>query len=118
MRLLSGKWFRQAAIAAACLGPLAFQPAIAERIKDLASIQGVRNNQLIGYGIVVGLDTGFTHFAAALARPTVGIFCDSDSVQAAVFGDAYCASFGQKGMPPDYVTVLQATSQALDAAGQ
>ena len=30
--------------------------ARAERIKDLASIAGVRNNQLIGYGIVVGLD--------------------------------------------------------------
>ncbi len=28
----------------------------AERIKDLASVQGVRNNQLIGYGLVVGLD--------------------------------------------------------------
>jgi flagellar P-ring protein precursor FlgI len=31
-------------------------PVQAERIKDLASIAGVRNNQLIGYGIVVGLD--------------------------------------------------------------
>lgn len=30
--------------------------AYAERIKDLASIQGVRDNQLIGYGLVVGLD--------------------------------------------------------------
>ena len=30
--------------------------AQAERIKDLASIQGVRDNQLIGYGLVVGLD--------------------------------------------------------------
>jgi flagellar P-ring protein FlgI len=30
--------------------------AHAERIKDLASIQGVRSNQLIGYGLVVGLD--------------------------------------------------------------
>lgn len=29
---------------------------VADRIKDLASIQGVRNNQLIGYGLVVGLD--------------------------------------------------------------
>lgn len=28
----------------------------AERIKDLASIAGVRSNQLIGYGLVVGLD--------------------------------------------------------------
>ncbi|MDR2876790.1 MAG: flagellar basal body P-ring protein FlgI [Chromatiales bacterium] len=30
--------------------------ASAERIKDLASVAGVRNNQLIGYGLVVGLD--------------------------------------------------------------
>jgi flagellar P-ring protein precursor FlgI len=30
--------------------------ARAERIKDIASIAGVRNNQLVGYGIVVGLD--------------------------------------------------------------
>ncbi|SDZ83327.1 flagellar basal body P-ring protein FlgI [Nitrosospira multiformis] len=31
-------------------------PVQAERIKDLASIQGIRPNQLIGYGLVVGLD--------------------------------------------------------------
>jgi flagellar P-ring protein precursor FlgI len=30
--------------------------ASADRLKDLATIQGVRNNQLIGYGLVVGLD--------------------------------------------------------------
>ena len=35
---------------------MGFTPAQAERIKDLASIQGVRMNQLIGYGLVVGLD--------------------------------------------------------------
>ena len=28
----------------------------ADRIKDLASVQGVRANQLVGYGLVVGLD--------------------------------------------------------------
>ena len=28
-----------------------------QRIKDLVSIQGVRSNQLVGYGIVVGLDS-------------------------------------------------------------
>ncbi|MCX7188947.1 MAG: flagellar basal body P-ring protein FlgI, partial [Methylotenera sp.] len=32
------------------------QPVHAERLKDLATIQGVRNNQLLGYGLVVGLD--------------------------------------------------------------
>jgi flagellar P-ring protein precursor FlgI len=31
-------------------------PAQAERLKDLASIQGVRDNPLIGYGLIVGLD--------------------------------------------------------------
>jgi flagellar P-ring protein precursor FlgI len=31
-------------------------PAHAERIKDLASVSGVRTNQLVGYGLVVGLD--------------------------------------------------------------
>ena len=31
-------------------------PAHAERLKDIATIQGVRNNQLLGYGLVVGLD--------------------------------------------------------------
>jgi flagellar P-ring protein precursor FlgI len=30
--------------------------AFAERIKDLADIDGVRNNQLVGYGLVVGLN--------------------------------------------------------------
>jgi len=37
---------------------LALLPGLvqAERIKDLATIAGVRNNQLVGYGLVVGLD--------------------------------------------------------------
>lgn len=30
--------------------------AQADRIKDLATLQGVRSNQLIGYGLIVGLD--------------------------------------------------------------
>jgi len=31
--------------------------AVAERIKDMAQIQGIRTNQLVGYGLVVGLDS-------------------------------------------------------------
>ncbi len=31
-------------------------PVMADRLKDLARIKGVRNNQLVGYGLVVGLD--------------------------------------------------------------
>ncbi len=37
------------------IGFSGFNPAQAERIKDLASIEGVRANQLVGYGLVVGL---------------------------------------------------------------
>src|SRR5690606_13810042 len=47
-------FLRGLAAAALCVSFAA--PAAAERIKDLASIQGVRANQLVGYGLVVGLD--------------------------------------------------------------
>ncbi len=40
------------ALAGAFLAPA----ALAEHVRDLAVIQGVRNNPLIGYGLVVGLD--------------------------------------------------------------
>jgi flagellar P-ring protein precursor FlgI len=35
---------------------LMFTNAEAERVKDLAQVAGVRTNQLVGYGLVVGLD--------------------------------------------------------------
>ena len=42
---------------------LAAAPAHAERVRDLGSFDGVRPNQLTGYGIVVGLDgTGDDNF--------------------------------------------------------
>lgn len=41
-------------LALMCL--LAF-PAHAERVRELASFAGVRDNQLVGYGLVVGLDS-------------------------------------------------------------
>lgn len=47
--------------------------ATADRLKDLASIQGVRSNQLIGYGLVVGLNgtgdkSNGSHFTAQTFR--------------------------------------------------
>ncbi|KFB78113.1 MAG: flagellar basal body P-ring protein FlgI [Candidatus Accumulibacter sp.] len=50
-----GRGLWRTLILAALAGMLS-APVTAERIKDLASVQGVRNNQLIGYGLVVGLD--------------------------------------------------------------
>lgn len=47
-------WNHRAVIGLALV--LAAGDVQAERVKDIASIQGVRSNQLIGYGLVVGLD--------------------------------------------------------------
>ena len=60
---------RWLASAAACWWPA---PAQAARIKEVAAVQGVRTNQLVGYGLVVGLDgTGDQTHAGAVhdAKP-------------------------------------------------
>lgn len=51
-------------------------PVHAERIKDIASIQGVRGNQLVGYGLVVGLDKSGdkTKFTGQTLRSMLGRF--------------------------------------------
>ena len=38
------------------LAAMTMTEALADRVKDLASVAGVRNNQLAGYGLVVGLN--------------------------------------------------------------
>ena len=43
-------------MAVLALTALCVAPVMADRLKDLAKVKGVRNNQLIGYGLVVGLD--------------------------------------------------------------
>ena len=42
-------------LAVVLLALVATAPGRAERIKDMAQVQGVRTNQLVGYGLVVGL---------------------------------------------------------------
>ncbi|MBI3529253.1 MAG: flagellar basal body P-ring protein FlgI [Betaproteobacteria bacterium] len=53
-KLKAAAWFL-VLISALCFGPLA-RSAHADRLKEMARVQGVRDNQLIGYGLVVGLD--------------------------------------------------------------
>src|SRR5437899_8545868 len=49
------------AIACVALALSAWPAGATSRIKDLANIEGIRQNQLIGYGLVVGLNgTGDT----------------------------------------------------------
>ena len=42
-------------VALTCIVGLAMTAAQSARLKDLASVQGVRSNQLVGYGLVAGL---------------------------------------------------------------
>ncbi len=48
-----GSWWLWLVIAAMLW---AASPAEAARLKEIAAVQGVRSNQLVGYGLVVGLD--------------------------------------------------------------
>lgn len=50
--------------------------------------------------LALGVDTGLAHMAAALDRPVVGIFCDSDPLTAGVYTSAPSGNLGRKGAPP------------------
>jgi heptosyltransferase-1 len=57
---------------------------------------------------VVGLDTGLTHFAAALGTPTVGIYCGSDPALTGLYGAPRARNVGAAGRVPEVGEVLQA----------
>jgi flagellar P-ring protein precursor FlgI len=51
------RWFRVRLVLLVAVAALVLAaPVGATRIKDIATIDGVRSNQLVGYGLVVGLD--------------------------------------------------------------
>jgi heptosyltransferase-1 len=69
---------------------------------------------LAGARHVVGLDTGFTHLAAALGRPTLGIYCDHEPGLAGITGPGRVASIGGKGQVPSRAAVLALLEGQLD----
>ncbi len=88
--------------------------ASAVRIKDLASIKGIRHNQLIGYGLVVGLNgtgdkqgTGFTVQSLVNMIERMGIHIDENDVTvknvAAVMVTAKIPPFARIGNKIDVV---------------
>lgn len=97
---------------------LAIAPVRAERVKDLADVQGARVNQLIGYGLVVGLDgtgdqttqTPFTtqSLQAMLSQMGINLPASGQQLQlknvAAVMVTAQLPAFAQPGQAVD-VTV-------------
>ncbi len=58
--------------------------------------------------LVVGVDTGLMHLAAAFSRPVVGIFCDSNPVDANPKGPGPTAFCGDIGKPPGVEDVVNA----------
>lgn len=82
-------------IAASCDGDV--PPFL--KVREMAAVLG-------GAQHVVGLDTGFTHLAAALGRPTLGIYCDHEPGLAGITGPGPAASIGGKGQVPARADVL------------
>ena len=97
--------------------------ASAERIKDIANISGIRSNQLVGYGLVVGLDgTGdnseFTgqSFKTMLARLGVQLPADikaSSKNIAAVAIHAELPPFAKPGQQIDITVSSIGNSKSL-----
>ncbi|HNP27531.1 MAG TPA: flagellar basal body P-ring protein FlgI [Nitrospirales bacterium] len=106
------------------IGP---EEAQAARIKDIASVEGVRDNQLIGYGLVVGLDrTGdsvvggqFTAQAIISMLNTMGINLKIDPIQlltrntASVMVTAKLPPFARPGMKLDVQVSSMANAKSL-----
>jgi flagellar P-ring protein FlgI len=95
------------------------------KIKDISSIEGIRDNQLVGYGIVVGLlgtgDSQQTTFpaqtlAAALLRMGVSVPAASIRVQnlAAVFVAATLPPFAKPGMKLDITVSSAGDARSLE----
>ena len=66
---------------------------------------------IAGAECVAGVDTGLMHLAAALARPVVGIFCDSNPVDACPVGPGPTAYRGRIGAPPAVGEVAEAIGE-------
>jgi heptosyltransferase-1 len=80
--------------------------APATSLRELAAL-------LHGARIVVGLDTGLTHLAAAVGAPTVGLFCDYDPALVGITGEAPCASLGGVGRAPRADDAIAAVERVL-----
>jgi heptosyltransferase-1 len=68
--------------------------------------------------LVVGLDTGLSHLAAAVGAPTVGIFCDYDPERVGLRGggpdrNLRVVSLGGVGQIPTVAAVLEAVGRVL-----
>jgi heptosyltransferase-1 len=67
--------------------------------------------------LVVGLDTGLTHWAAAVGAPAIGIFCDYDPARVGLISGDRRVNLGGVGDSPSAEDVIDAARHVLAAAG-
>ena len=120
------RWLTYAAFACASAAVWWPWPAHAARIKELASVQGVRSNPLVGYGLVVGLDgtgdqttqTPFTTQSMNAMLQQLGITVPPGTNMqlknvAAVMVTAQLPAFAQPGQPIDVVVSSLGNAKSL-----
>ena len=64
--------------------------------------------------VVVGVDTGLTHLAVALNRPTIGLYCASDPAATGLYGSPRALNIGGIGMMPSVNEVASALERLVD----
>ena len=69
--------------------------------------------QLAAARIVIGVDTGLVHLAAALGRPVLALFSASDPALTGVLAGTPAINIGSRGQPPDVDAVLAAAAPLL-----
>ena len=70
-------------------------------LKQAASLLGAAR-------AVIGVDTGLSHFAAALSVPTIGIYTATDPALTGLYADAHVVNLGNIGHVPDVAAVIAA----------
>lgn len=106
------------------LAAFGFRPVMADRLKDLADIEGARSNPLVGYGLVVGLAGTGDDASSPATRKTLsamvkklGVSIDPSELRAknvaAVIVTAELPPFARPGMPLDVVVSSAGTAKSL-----
>ena len=64
-----------------------------------------------GARVVVGVDTGLSHLAAALGVPAVGVYCGTDSAATGIYGCVRALNLGGIGRAPTAAQVITAVEE-------
>lgn len=83
--------------------------AVATPAMNLTELAGL----LSGAALVIGVDTGLVHLAAALGRPTIALYCGSDPALTGVLAGPDAINLGRRGVPPMAGEVVRRALQLL-----